>query len=132
MAAAYPYPVQGGGIYFNDSNRNFVRKPQSDFGWDWGPAFVPTGIWNSVKYSQPHILTCRYLHVLDSACTLCMYMCVCYYVCMYTVLTIRACVLYRICTGVVIYTFTTRILFLQYHIIPRCICGLCDSQDLLQ
>jgi beta-mannosidase len=48
MAGAYPYPVQGGGIYFNDSNRNFVRKPQSDFGWDWGPAFVPTGIWKNI------------------------------------------------------------------------------------
>ncbi|KAF2172881.1 glycoside hydrolase family 2 protein [Zasmidium cellare ATCC 36951] len=26
-------------------NRNFVRKEQSDFGWDWGPAFVPAGPW---------------------------------------------------------------------------------------
>lgn len=49
MAESYPYFVQGGGIYFNYSDRNFVRKPQSDFGWDWGPAFVPTGIWNSIK-----------------------------------------------------------------------------------
>lgn len=24
-------------------NRWFVRKEQSDFGWDWGPAFVPAG-----------------------------------------------------------------------------------------
>ena len=25
--------------------RNFVRKEQCDFGWDWGPCFVPAGIW---------------------------------------------------------------------------------------
>ncbi|PWN48821.1 glycoside hydrolase [Violaceomyces palustris] len=23
--------------------RNFIRKQQSDFGWDWGPAYVPVG-----------------------------------------------------------------------------------------
>lgn len=49
MAAAYPYSLGRAGIYFNDSNRNFVRKPQSDFGWDWGPAFVPTGIWKNIS-----------------------------------------------------------------------------------
>lgn len=32
-------------ILFEFANRQFVRKEQSDFGWDWGPAFVPTGIW---------------------------------------------------------------------------------------
>ncbi|KAI0267102.1 glycoside hydrolase [Gloeopeniophorella convolvens] len=24
--------------------RNYIRKIQSDFGWDWGPAFVPSGV----------------------------------------------------------------------------------------
>jgi len=26
-------------------NRQFMRKEQSDFGWDWGPAFAPAGVW---------------------------------------------------------------------------------------
>jgi beta-mannosidase len=26
-------------------NRQFMRKEQSDFGWDWGPAFAPAGFW---------------------------------------------------------------------------------------
>ncbi|TPX65130.1 hypothetical protein SpCBS45565_g05388 [Spizellomyces sp. 'palustris'] len=26
-------------------NREYIRKIQSDFGWDWGPAFSPVGIW---------------------------------------------------------------------------------------
>lgn len=28
---------------FEYANRQFVRKQQSDFGWDWGPAYLPTG-----------------------------------------------------------------------------------------
>jgi beta-mannosidase len=30
---------------FEFPNRQFVRKEQSDFGWDWGPAFLPVGPW---------------------------------------------------------------------------------------
>lgn len=26
-------------------NRQFMRKEQSDFGWDWGPGFAPAGPW---------------------------------------------------------------------------------------
>ena len=37
------------GLYFNHSLRQFVRKTQSDFGWDWGPAFVPAGIWQNIS-----------------------------------------------------------------------------------
>ncbi len=30
---------------FEFENRQFMRKEQSDFGWDWGPGFAPAGIW---------------------------------------------------------------------------------------
>lgn len=48
-AAEFPYNVPGltqpGGL----SYYNFLRKPASDFGWDWGPAFVPAGLYGSVQ-----------------------------------------------------------------------------------
>ncbi|KAL0265108.1 hypothetical protein SLS55_001067 [Diplodia seriata] len=38
----WPYGVEG---LFEFPNRQFIRKEQSDFGWDWGPAFAPAGPW---------------------------------------------------------------------------------------
>ncbi|KAL4922471.1 glycoside hydrolase superfamily [Aspergillus aurantiobrunneus] len=32
--------------------RWFMRKEQSDFGWDWGPAFAPTGPWKPAYIVQ--------------------------------------------------------------------------------
>lgn len=37
---------------FEYPNRQWVRKEQSDFGWDWGPAFVPTGPWRDGRIVQ--------------------------------------------------------------------------------
>ncbi|XP_068702128.1 beta-mannosidase-like [Montipora foliosa] len=39
-----PVPVQHG-----ECHGNFIRKEQSSFSWDWGPAFVPQGIWRNVS-----------------------------------------------------------------------------------
>ncbi|KAI2794568.1 Beta-mannosidase A [Penicillium oxalicum] len=33
-------------------NRWFIRKEQSDFGWDWGPAFAPAGPWRDAYLVQ--------------------------------------------------------------------------------
>lgn len=33
-------------------NREYIRKEQSDFGWDWGPAFAPAGIWQPAYVVQ--------------------------------------------------------------------------------
>jgi len=38
----WPFGVQ---ITNEFPNRWFIRKEQSDFGWDWGPAFAPAGPW---------------------------------------------------------------------------------------
>ncbi|KAI8959331.1 glycoside hydrolase family 2 protein [Daldinia sp. FL1419] len=39
-------------ISFEFGNRQFIRKEQSDFGWDWGPAFAPAGIWQKAWVVQ--------------------------------------------------------------------------------
>ncbi|KAI7817937.1 glycoside hydrolase superfamily [Gamsiella multidivaricata] len=61
-AAAYPYYVPD---MFNMStaqhgfpHRNFIRKEQCSFSWDWGPAFAPCGIWRpiSLKLDEQGIL----------------------------------------------------------------------------
>jgi beta-galactosidase/beta-glucuronidase len=47
QAQAYPYVVpetQNYNVWAEPSSRNFVRKAGSDMGWDWGPAFIPSGI----------------------------------------------------------------------------------------
>jgi beta-mannosidase len=45
----WPSGVEG---LFEFPNRQFMRKEQSDFGWDWGPAFAPAGIWQPAYVVQ--------------------------------------------------------------------------------
>lgn len=45
----WPDTVEG---LFEFPNRQFIRKEQSDFGWDWGPAFSPAGIWQPAYVIQ--------------------------------------------------------------------------------
>ncbi|KAK5136883.1 hypothetical protein LTR08_001805 [Meristemomyces frigidus] len=44
-------------------NRWFIRKEQSDFGWDWGPAFAPAGPWKPAYVVQ---LADEEVHVRNS------------------------------------------------------------------
>ncbi|KAI9843110.1 MAG: hypothetical protein M1838_002866 [Thelocarpon superellum] len=46
---AWPTGVE---ISYEFPNRQFMRKEQSDFGWDWGPAFSPAGIWQPAYVVQ--------------------------------------------------------------------------------
>ena len=46
---SWPYGVE---IVYEFPNRQFIRKEQSDFGWDWGPAFAPAGIWQPAYVVQ--------------------------------------------------------------------------------
>ncbi|KAI2463727.1 glycoside hydrolase family 2 protein [Annulohypoxylon bovei var. microspora] len=47
----WPWGVEG---LFEFTHRQFIRKEQSDFGWDWGPAFAPAGIWQKAWVLQFH------------------------------------------------------------------------------
>ncbi|KAF1956194.1 putative beta-mannosidase [Byssothecium circinans] len=46
---SWPFGVQQ---LYEFPNREFIRKEQSDFGWDWGPAFAPAGIWQPASVVQ--------------------------------------------------------------------------------
>ena len=48
-AEKWPFGVEG---WFEYPHRAFIRKEQSDFGWDWGPAFAPAGIWQKAWVVQ--------------------------------------------------------------------------------
>ncbi|KAL4971994.1 glycoside hydrolase superfamily [Aspergillus desertorum] len=45
-------------------NRWLMRKQQSDFGWDWGPAFAPCGPWKPAYVIQ--LEKTRDIHVLNT------------------------------------------------------------------
>jgi beta-mannosidase len=50
-SASYPYEIPSTAnynVWLEPSHRAFIRKTGSDFGWDWGPAFVQTGITGKV------------------------------------------------------------------------------------
>ncbi|KAJ0413692.1 glycoside hydrolase superfamily [Aspergillus carlsbadensis] len=54
------WPVNINGLF---PNRWFMRKEQSDFGWDWGPAFAPAGPWKPARIVQ---LQSENIHVLNT------------------------------------------------------------------
>lgn len=55
QASKYPYVVpatENYNVWAEPTSRNFLRKAGSDFGWDWGPAFIQTGIYGKVTFYQ--------------------------------------------------------------------------------
>ena len=56
----WPFGVQQ---LYEFNNRWFIRKEQSDFGWDWGPAFAPAGPWQPAYIVQ---LESNQVHVRNS------------------------------------------------------------------
>jgi len=51
QAAAYPYevPTADDEVHqHGEPYRNFIRKEQCTFSWDWGPCFIPEGIWQPI------------------------------------------------------------------------------------
>ena len=53
----YPHlvpPVQYPAVQQGEKYRNFIRKSPASFSWDWGPAFIPSGVWKPVTviYNQ--------------------------------------------------------------------------------
>ncbi|XP_022688923.1 beta-mannosidase-like isoform X1 [Varroa jacobsoni] len=43
------YPTSHPASQNGEEHANFIRKMQSSFSWDWGPAFPSSGIWKSVE-----------------------------------------------------------------------------------
>lgn len=61
-AAAYPYAVPRSVQLGSIPNGNFLRKGQSDFGWDWGPALAGSGVWlplRLVAFQQARVVGAR-------------------------------------------------------------------------
>ena len=56
----WPFGVQQ---LYEFNNRWFIRKEQSDFGWDWGPAFAPAGPWQPAYVVQ---LNKKEIHIRNS------------------------------------------------------------------
>ncbi|NGM67943.1 glycoside hydrolase family 2 protein [Natronolimnobius sp. AArcel1] len=54
----YPYDVPLLRYPVDQPGRNFIRKAQYHFGWDWGPCLPGVGIWRDIRivgYSSPQI-----------------------------------------------------------------------------
>ena len=55
QASEYPYIVpetQNYNVWAEPTSRNFIRKAGSDMGWDWGPAYIPSGITGDMFFFQ--------------------------------------------------------------------------------
>ncbi|KAL4132938.1 hypothetical protein PRIC2_003267 [Phytophthora ramorum] len=69
QADKYPYFVpatENFNTWTEPTRRSFVRKAGSDFGWDWGPAYVTSGIAGSVHLEmEEQVVKLRNLQVVQ-------------------------------------------------------------------
>ncbi|KAL3656890.1 hypothetical protein V7S43_018229 [Phytophthora oleae] len=69
QAQKYPYFVpatENFNTWTEPTRRSFVRKAGSDFGWDWGPAYVTSGIAASASIEfQEKVVKLKDLHVVQ-------------------------------------------------------------------
>ena len=49
LVESYPYKLPSGNETVSLKVGNFTRKAAYQFGWDWGPRFVTSGIWKNVR-----------------------------------------------------------------------------------
>lgn len=73
-----PYPVPHTNQVMSVGHYNMIRKTASDFGWDWGPAFVPPGVRGRILLAQtpcPGIfdVSLRQEHTYDESHTVAVY-----------------------------------------------------------
>ena len=71
-AAAYTYSVpetENYNVWAEPSDRNFLRKAGCDFGWDWGPAYAPSGITGHVTLFHSTMGKLEGMTVLQSLAT---------------------------------------------------------------
>lgn len=57
-SAAHPYDVPTLRYPVDQPARNFIRKAQCHFGWDWGPCLPTVGIWRDIRlvaHSSPRV-----------------------------------------------------------------------------
>ncbi|KAL3132926.1 hypothetical protein ABBQ38_006840 [Trebouxia sp. C0009 RCD-2024] len=71
---AYPYEVPTMSLPHMIPHYNFLRKPPADFGWDWGPALAPAGVYGGVllvAYNTCHITGNLIISTSPSMCLSC-------------------------------------------------------------
>ncbi|MCC1482979.1 beta-mannosidase [Winogradskyella immobilis] len=49
-----------------EGNRIFTRKPQFQYGWDWGPKFITSGIWRPIKLIANNDLRIRNAYIIQN------------------------------------------------------------------
>ena len=66
-ALAKKSPVEYKVVFYNP--RVFIRKAQYSSGWDWGPRFMTSGIWRSIRLTAVDVAELRSIYVVTKSLT---------------------------------------------------------------